>query len=241
MVHKRRTSPIWTTPKKELQEIIDKSCSYREVLSSLSLVSSGSSVAKLKERIAEDGLNVFGLKKRRKEHLLDSSSTPIPLERILVPDSNYNRQHLKRRLIEAELLLHQCYECKRGPEWQGKPLSLHLDHINGVNNDNRLENLRLLCPNCHSQTPTYAGRKNRKPVRRCRCGAPISKRATNCWDCAAAKKREMEQSNMVLKDAELRQRAATGESYSSMARAARVSASAIYKRCKKLGIYVNRP
>ena len=46
-------------------------------------------------------------------------------------------------------------------EWQGKPLTLHLDHINGINNDNRIENLRLLCPNCHSQTETYGRRASR--------------------------------------------------------------------------------
>lgn len=47
---------------------------------------------------------------------------------------------------------------RREPVWAGKPIVLHLDHINGVRNDNRLENLRWLCPNCHSQTDTYCGR-----------------------------------------------------------------------------------
>ena len=48
-------------------------------------------------------------------------------------------------------------------EWQGQVLSLHLDHINGINNDHRIENLRFLCPNCHSLTETYAG-KNKKQI-----------------------------------------------------------------------------
>jgi 5-methylcytosine-specific restriction endonuclease McrA len=48
-------------------------------------------------------------------------------------------------------------------EWLGKPLRLHLDHINGISNDNRLENLRFLCPNCHSQTTTYCKKKVAKP------------------------------------------------------------------------------
>jgi 5-methylcytosine-specific restriction endonuclease McrA len=51
--------------------------------------------------------------------------------------------------------------CGQQPMWNGKQLVLILDHINGINNDNRLENLRLLCPNCNSQTPTFAGRNAR--------------------------------------------------------------------------------
>jgi RNA polymerase subunit RPABC4/transcription elongation factor Spt4 len=57
------------------------------------------------------------------------------------------------------------------PEWNGKVLTLQVDHINGVNDDHRLENLRFLCPNCHSQTPTYAGSNalNRKPAETFTC------------------------------------------------------------------------
>lgn len=65
--------------------------------------------------------------------------------------------HLKKRLIDAGLLKFRCRVCGLS-KWRGKPISLQLDHKNGDGTDNRLKNLRLLCPNCHSQTPTYAGK-----------------------------------------------------------------------------------
>lgn len=85
------------------------------------------------------------------------------LDQILVVDSPYagGGSSLKRRLLGLELLSPACYCCGIF-EWNNKKLTLQIDHINGVNNDNRLENLRLLCPNCHSQTDTYAGKNARK-------------------------------------------------------------------------------
>lgn len=71
----------------------------------------------------------------------------------------YGRSHLKRRLINEKVLDYKCNICGIS-EWNTKKLSLHLDHINGISNDHRLENLRLLCPNCHSQTETWCGKKH---------------------------------------------------------------------------------
>lgn len=82
-----------------------------------------------------------------------------PLESILVERSTFrDNQSLKRRLVEEGLLVDECRECGLGPTWNGKPITLQLEHINGINNDNRIENLAVLCPNCHSQTDTYTGR-----------------------------------------------------------------------------------
>jgi 5-methylcytosine-specific restriction endonuclease McrA len=74
---------------------------------------------------------------------------------------------LKKRLLRAGLLGAKCSITECGlSTWLGRPIALHLDHINGDRRDNRVENLRLLCPNCHSQTDTYAGRNIKKPYRR---------------------------------------------------------------------------
>jgi len=82
------------------------------------------------------------------------------LSELLVEYSTYNTWRLKKRLIKEKIFIEECSKCKL-TEWLGQPIPLELDHINGINTDNRLENLRLLCPNCHAQTDTYRG-KNQK-------------------------------------------------------------------------------
>ncbi len=68
-------------------------------------------------------------------------------------------QHIKAMLIQTELKVDECEECGQLPEHNGKPLILQLDHVNGDPRDWRIENLRILCPNCHTQTSTYANSK----------------------------------------------------------------------------------
>lgn len=106
---------------------------------------------------------------------------------LLVEGSSYNTGLLKKRLIEAGLLKNQCYACELPPVWRGKPLVLRLDHINGIRDDARIENLRLLCPNCDSQTDTYCGRNRAKSeVRACSCGVKIGRGSSRCKQCASA-------------------------------------------------------
>ena len=83
-------------------------------------------------------------------------------EQVFIQNSSYNRAGIKKRVLEQKLLPYICSICNNPPVWQSKPLVLILDHINGINNDNRLINLRFVCSNCDSQLPTYKS-KNRQP------------------------------------------------------------------------------
>lgn len=84
-----------------------------------------------------------------------------PLDEILIKNSPYLYTNaLKIRLVRAGILEYKCWKCGIS-DWQGQPLTLQLDHANGDRTDNRIENLRILCPNCHAQTPTH-GSKNIK-------------------------------------------------------------------------------
>lgn len=82
----------------------------------------------------------------------------LPNEEVFVKDSTYPRHRLKERVIKEEILEYKCVSCGNKGVHNNNPLVLQLDHINGVNNDHRLENLRFLCPNCHTQQDTYAAK-----------------------------------------------------------------------------------
>lgn len=81
---------------------------------------------------------------------------------VFIEESTYARKNVKRRILNQNLIPYVCEICGIGPEWQGKPMPLILDHINGVNNDHRLKNLRFVCSNCDCQLPTYKSRNIRR-------------------------------------------------------------------------------
>lgn len=154
-----RISKIYRTSDEEFIKIIYESLSIREVLSKLGMSNTGTgSTTILKKRISELNLDISHFLGRRKGTI---SSKRHDLHEILIANSTYtNTGRLKTRLLDQNLLIYKCYICGL-KNWLGSEISLQLDHIDGVSNNNSLSNLRLLCPNCHSQTETYAGRNKR--------------------------------------------------------------------------------
>jgi hypothetical protein len=109
-----------------------------------------------------------------------------PLSEILVENSNYNRTHLKKRLYKEGLKERKCEMpgCGQGEEWMGKKMSLILDHINGVHNDNRIENLRIVCPNCNATLPTHCGKHKRIKSFCMDCGDEVTGKSKRCNKCS---------------------------------------------------------
>lgn len=86
-------------------------------------------------------------------------------EEVFVESSTYPRHRLKERILKQKLIDYRCAECSNVGEWNSQILVLQLEHKNGKSDDHRLVNLCFLCPNCHSQTKTYAAKNRKNPNR----------------------------------------------------------------------------
>lgn len=144
--------------------LVPLSFSYGNILKELGMKPTGSHYIGLKRLCQRLNLDVGHFTGRG--HLRGKThnwGVRRELEDILVEKSTYsNSTTLKSRLVKTGLLAPFCAACGLGICWKGKALVLQLDHVNGIKDDNRLKNLRLLCPNCHSQTETYCGKNIEK-------------------------------------------------------------------------------
>lgn len=154
----KKVSVIWTWDINELREITSKSTSLRQIFVHFGIDPQGTFYKTLYKRLKEDGIDHSHIIKGRKSNKGKIRPT-LRMEEIFIENSKVDRASVKRRVYSGNLLPNICCLCKQPPEWFGKKLVLVLDHINGTNNDNRLENLRLLCPNCNSQTDTFCQKK----------------------------------------------------------------------------------
>ena len=161
-----------TFTEEELREAVATSRSCAEVLRKIGLRPAGGNHLTFKKYVALWRISTahFDQDAIRREAL---SRSPIPLSQILVEHSTYHRGHLKRRLIAEGIKQPVCEICGQGEIWRGRPLALILDHVNGAPHDNRLENLRIVCPNCAATFDTHCGRKNR--LRTASAAAPVSR------------------------------------------------------------------
>lgn len=142
----------------EFAEAVKKARSWSQVLTFIGLKAGGGSydhIKKLANKLDLDTNHFLG--QGWNVGLKFVPSPPRSLEEILTVNSTYGSNKLRLRLIREGIKKHKCEICKR-KTWCKKKIPLQLDHINGIRTDNRLENLRIICPNCHSQTPTWCGK-----------------------------------------------------------------------------------
>ena len=169
----------WTTY--QLEEAVRVSASYRQVITRIGLRPTGGNYEQVKKYIVELSLDTGHFKGKAWNKGLKGIGKPrISLENILVKDSNFQSYKLKNRLYEAGLKHRHCEECGWAVSTDDGYLPLELDHINGDRHDNRIENLRVLCPNCHSLKPTHRSRKRKETIKVSPGGGMVYARHLKC-------------------------------------------------------------
>ena len=163
---RNKRSQIWTLlTDSEFTDLVNRSATFTEIVIYFGLYAKGGNINTVKRRIKS--LNILcphiktgkGSNKGKKP----INSKKIPLSSILDGSNpQYKTFHLKNRLYSEGIKSKICESCGLGTLWNKKQIEHHLDHKNGNSRDHTLSNLQILCPNCHSQTETYAGKNKRQ-------------------------------------------------------------------------------
>ncbi len=174
---------------KEIESIVKNSISYKDFARKIgySNTPSGDTIKMIKSRLSEYDTSHFEAVSGNNFHIKRTA------ENTFIKDSTASQATLRKMYLENNYTPYVCSICGQEPIWQGKELTLILDHINGINNDDRLENLRWVCPNCNQQLETTGSKNpNRKIFAKkyycIDCGKEISKLSIRCISCDAKHK-----------------------------------------------------
>ena len=216
----------------ELREIVENSFSMNEVIDKLGYAThSGGSHNTVKKRIELYNIDI--------SHFGSIKGIKRTEENVFIENSTASQATLRRWYKKGEYTPYICSICGQEPVWQGKELTLILDHINGINKDDRLENLRWVCPNCNQQLDTTGSKNpNRKIIAKkyyCQdCGIEINKGAIRCIACYN-KYRTVPLENMPVTREELKELIRT-KPFTQIGKQFQVSDNAIRKWCDKFSL-----
>lgn len=153
--------------KYKLEKIVKESKTKTECLKKMGMRAAGGNYRTLTKYIKKYNIDITHFESDeiiKKKLMSFNRIKKIPLDDILTTGSTYNRGHLKERLYKEGIKKKECELCGQGEIWNGNKMSLIIDHINGVWNDNRIENLRIVCPNCNATLPTHCGKNINKEI-----------------------------------------------------------------------------
>lgn len=201
--------------RENLIEIVPSSKTQKEVLEKMGLRNAGGNAKTLKKYLSLYSIDIEHFTRNYEQMVKFKIENKKNLEEILIENSNYNRQSLKKRLYDEGILERKCCLCGQDEIWNGLKISLILDHINGVHNDNRIENLRIVCPNCNAGLDTFAGRNLKVRKYCCDCGVEIDKNSSMCITCLGKKRRKVERPPIekLIKEVDEIGYSATGRKY----------------------------
>lgn len=216
----------------ELEQIVQLSTSYKDLAQKLGYTAFSSDLKYfLENKFSDFDTSHFKIRTQEKERVVRTEAN------VFVEDSTATQKTLRTWYRKGNYTPYQCSICHLEPIWQGKPLTLILDHINGINNDDRLENLRWVCPNCNQQLETTNG-KNRKSYSKkyycIDCGKELSGNYQRCKSCAGKVKivpiKEIDISREELKFL------IRNKTFAEIGRNFNVSDNAVRKWCDKLNL-----
>lgn len=218
--------------KEELEQIVSQSLSMKEVIDKLGYAThSGSNNNTVKDRLKKFNIDI--------SHFTTSNPIERTEENVFCENSTASQATLRRWYLKGNYTNYKCSICGMEPIWQGKELTLILDHKNGENHDDRLENLRWVCPNCNQQLETtgyQAGLKESLTKKNycIDCGKEISLAAKRCHECQS-KTSSVKLEDMPITREELKTLIRTTP-FTTIAKEFKVSDNAIRKWCDKFSL-----